>query len=371
MKKLIALLLLAGCSVSATAQKDNSIESLLNRAVPDCFDISHNAIEIIPSMHERQLHDSLQKVIAYWEDKCGGMGEPLFTFKVLYAIEQGTFSERIYESVNAVKLTNAHRSNVAIVTTGSNPENAHYKKYYKHIKEMAVAMERKQGLTAIEQYFVSFYANPDSAFAENVLASETYGGSTLQRQYIDMEKKQREMRGLYIAAIAGAWVPTGDLSVVGAHPYIGYEIGGRGKRLQVGLTLYFSFINSPNTYFVMKDSILYPTRHFFGGYLGVNSSYDIIQTKKSMFCVLAGVGYDGFDVLSIGKGINKETESVGALNLNAGLGYRIRVGKTSYLGLEVKYNNVNYANPGGTDLSGDAFTIGLSYGGIFKANKDE
>lgn len=369
MKKLIALCFISICTFPAYAQDSSSVEGLLSRTVVKCEDVQYNAIELIPGMHGKHQHDSLAKLMQYWESKCNGLSEQHFTFKLLYAIGQRNFTEAIYEDRDMIEYMETYKSNLTYARKGVFTNNDHYLRYYNYLQGMAVSMLSTPGLSRVEVFLVNYYANP-TLTDNKVLINNEFAGSALQRQYNDGESKKRDMGGIYIAAIAGAWVPTGKLSFIGVHPYVGYELGGRGKRLQVGLAMYFSFINSPNTYYVMKDSILYPTRYFLGGYIGVNSSYDIVQTKKSMFCLLAGVGYDGFDVLSIGKGVNNETESVGALNINAGLGYRFRVGKTSYLGLEVKYNNVNYVNRGGTDLSGDAFTIGLSYGGSYKPNKN-
>lgn len=362
MKKLIALACIAMSSYVADAQQDNSVEKLLSKSVPACTDIAHNAMDIIPDMHEQHLDDSLVKVMAYWESKCGGIGEPQFTFKILYAIENGNFSEKLYEKNNAVWLMRQHKKNLDAVTVNKSAEYDHYRKYYRHTQAMAASLLHRSSLTSLERLFLRYYAG--NSYDLDVLETIEFGGTLLQAQYHAEQKKDADRTGTYAEAYGGAWAPMGNMSLLGTHPYLGFGAGWRGKRLLVGVGLTFAFIKASNTYTVVEDGVTYGTRHFFQLYGGLDAAYELVKMKKQDILLLGGIGIDGMDVLAVGKGDDQITKSLAALNLNAGLSYRFWLRKYGYLGVNTKFNYMTYNNKGGTDISGNAVTIGLVYGGL-------
>jgi hypothetical protein len=169
------------------------------------------------------------------------------------------------------------------------------------------------------------------------------------------------------AVLAGLWVPTGNLSLLGAHPYCGFQIGARYKRLLVNATVAFRFIKSANEYQVVEEGQLYNSHKFFGGYIGLDGGFDVLQTPGHEISVLAGCGFDGFDALYFENNSSIDdddvTRSINSLNLNAGLGYKYYISpRGGYIGLDLKYNFLFYKNNGGTDLSGNAVTLGLIFG---------
>ncbi|NUO81616.1 hypothetical protein HUU05_16215 [candidate division KSB1 bacterium] len=86
--------------------------------------------------------------------------------------------------------------------------------------------------------------------------------------------------------------------------------------------------------------------------------------------MLAGLGWDGFDAIESDK--NRKAKSINSLNVNLGLGYRqfFKPYSTHYLSLEGRYNFVNYATHGGSDLSGNTITLRLIYGQLGNARKN-
>ena len=138
------------------------------------------------------------------------------------------------------------------------------------------------------------------------------------------------------------------------------------------LTLAFKFINSPNNYVILKDGVNDTTNHFFGGYIGADIEREIYKGKKNEFNLLAGLGYDGFESIKPANTNNDSYSghSISSLNTNFGIGYRYFYNKRSYIGLQAKYNIVNYNNKGGTNLMGDCLTITISVGGLVNAAKE-
>ncbi len=185
------------------------------------------------------------------------------------------------------------------------------------------------------------------------------------KQDADEENKLIKL-GYDYAAVGGIWAPTGNLSLVGAHPYLGFRLGVVKKKITIDFSANFKFINSPKSYNVLKDGILYSTRHFFGGYIGIDGDYVLLYKKQHKITFVGGLAYDGFDALT--KPNNGVDKTINAFNLNIGLAYRFYRASDRYLEVQAKYNLVNYDNVGGTDLSGKSLTIGFLIGGLLVAH---
>ena len=129
------------------------------------------------------------------------------------------------------------------------------------------------------------------------------------------------------------------------------------------LTLIFRFIKSKNYYQVYAQDSLFRTRHFFGGYVGAEIGYELLRNKNSELDLIGGIGYDGFDAVKTDEDAGIKSVSVGSLNLNGGLGSRYYYKpQGNYVGVQLRFNALNYSNRGGTNLSGDAFSLRLIWG---------
>jgi hypothetical protein len=109
------------------------------------------------------------------------------------------------------------------------------------------------------------------------------------------------------------------------------------------------------------------TSSFVGVYLGIDLGYRLITINKSGIDLLGGIAWDYIETLDnyndrmYNDGLSKRLNS---LNLNIGIGYKFTLNKRrkDFLGLDVKYNFVDYNNQGGSDLSGNTISIQLLYG---------
>jgi hypothetical protein len=165
-------------------------------------------------------------------------------------------------------------------------------------------------------------------------------------------------------------MPTGDLTVVGNHPSIGFQLGGRDVYNQLDLTIQFRFLKSANTYLVRRNNILYESSSFFGGYIGMDYTRYLVSRQNFDFGVLAGMGFDGFDLFSSNNN-NQHLRplSVGSFNANTGLRYNYFLSPTFYIGLQGRYNWINYNNTGGTSFSGNALSFDLIFGSNASRNR--
>ena len=173
---------------------------------------------------------------------------------------------------------------------------------------------------------------------------------------------------LHSSIFTGIWLPTGSAKLLGNHPLFGFQVGFYHKKMTYNLTADFKWMASRNEYQVLRDANLETTKNFFGGYFGLDLSRELARFKKHQIDILAGIGFDGFDALESTTGSSaaggENGRSINSLNINTGLGYKYFFKNKAYIGLQGKYNFVNYKNTGGTDLSGNNITISLLLGGF-------
>jgi len=184
--------------------------------------------------------------------------------------------------------------------------------------------------------------------------------SELQRNYFKRHHSSYNNGG-HLALITGIWIPTGAIRQVGAHPEIGFQLGGKRNGFEIDFSMIFKFLESPNYYPAMIMDSPGLTRHFFGGYIGIDFRKDFFHRGANEMSLLGGVGLDGWDVARP----NIRTRSVLTHNFNIGLGYRHYNSSRSYFGINVKYNFVDYTVGHVVDFTGNPVTIHLTLGGLF------
>ena len=79
-------------ALTQTTYNEQALDRLMVHRVITCQDILLNCSELIPKYLHQQKTDSLEMILDYWQRKCG-LSEPLYRFKILYAIKTHRFSE--------------------------------------------------------------------------------------------------------------------------------------------------------------------------------------------------------------------------------------------------------------------------------------
>lgn len=390
MKKLIIFLLVLTVSAASFAQvRDAQVERIMTERVMSCDDIYYNSILLIPRLYRENKTDTAEAVLSYWNRNCG-MNEASVAFSILYAIKNGNFREEIlnvYHDPGAGSRTAAQeyykKNIISYLTENYNfYEKQNYPAKYPHyyfeayveysnfIRWMAGSLIDKPGLTQVEKFLVDYYSAPDPNKLYKLYDS-VYNGTVIQQAF----KDDRKYGGLTMGLTVGTWIPQGKLDVLGSHLYWGFNIGGCTNRLMYEVALHLRAGSSANYYTVKKDDSIYNTNYYLSYYLGADFGYALTRSRVMELAVLGGIGFDGIDVVENTSSTSTSNgASIYSLNLNAGLGYKIFLShrkningeKHSYLNLQAKYNFVGYNNRGGTDLTGNAITVGLTYGGLFK-----
>ena len=358
-KLLLPALLINLLAITTKAQ--TSVEDAMTKIRPDCKDVYANALDLIPELYKVKFYDSLQKALTIWKKYCGDIQE-VTTLEILLSIEQSAFTESKYDSTLIARLNEHATAYQNINMFGRYYVNS--KKYYEVTASWANILLQRSNLSSTEKFICNVLAgnikNPSKEIKQH--SNEyTYLNSLLQEELIQ-EKKNGFLE---YTIIAGIWSPTGNMSVVGLHPSVGLQLGGRFNRGQLDITMQVRFLKSANTYTVKRNGSLYDLDHYLGGYIGLDYTYYLVNKTKFDVGVLGGIGYDGFDIASSNEDHSNDylkPLSISSFNFNTGMRINYIVSSSFYIGLQGRYNFINYANNGGTNLNGNAFSVDLILG---------
>lgn len=375
MKKYLALLF---TTIVYTQAYSQNVEHLMTKKYTDCRDIIYNCSLLIPEYFAKNNSDTVAALVNYWEKHCG-VNETLLRLKILLSINADTLNENIYGKTNIINNLLYYREKIKRQESKHDgyglycdiPQTSNT--FDNFTKELALKLKQKKTNSELINLFLDLYSNNfDKIFLR--LQDTSLIKSELRRTYYREINRELNKPEGHFSIYTGAWIPTGNISIVGNHPIIGFQGGMKNKKgIMFDVAMEFKFGKSPNTYIVEKNDSLFSTTHFFGSFFGAELGYELINYKSHELDILGGLGWDGFDALEIGKtnDPNRITKSINALNLNLGFGYRKYLKNKSYIGIETRYNFINYQNNNGTDLSGNTLTLRLKYGISRNLNRDK
>ena len=346
-------------------------EKLLVNKQVDCSDISYNSgVYFVKYLQEGKI-DSAQSILRYWEEKCGER-EPVFRAKILLALHEGTYTDSLLTD-GVMPLIYNYKSRIDLIRSSNYYTYDEYKSYFGYTppgqefdqktQEIAKSLTAKYDLETTEYLLAEFYSGEtDSVFQrlQDGLGSE----SVLATKYNNEVEKYLKKAELHGAWITGVWIPTGDLTTLGVHPELGFQIGAKRKKMNYDFSMIFKFLKSPNDYIAYRDNKPEYTDNFLGGYIGFDVGRDIYANNGHEFQLTGGIAFDGFDALDGDDDQDVDSESTFSYNFNLGLGYRYYITNTFYIGLKAKYNLVNYSLNDVTDFKGNPITIHVSIGGV-------
>jgi hypothetical protein len=344
----------------------------------DCGDISYNSALLFEKYFSNNQIDSAKNILTYWENKCGRR-EPLHRAKLLLALKENEYHDSLLTK-NILSYIFNYQNRMNMIKYDSYYDYDEYKPYYGFIpagQEYDMFTIKEFGhlksmyeTNTIEYLLCEFYSdNYDILFTK--LQTNDYKTSTLSEEYNKALQKCVNMSEMHLSLITGVWIPTGKLNLLGVHPELGFQWGLKHKKMSYDIVMAFKFLNSPNEYFARRKETneLEPTRHFFGGYIGIEVGRDIYTSRKHELQLVGGVAFDGFDALNENKDLNLKSSSTSSYNFNMGLAYRYYLSSSQYVGLRAKYNIVNYTLNNTVDLTGNAITIQFTYGGLWNQIK--
>lgn len=367
------LILCLGLLLSSFASfsQNKSFDEMMVKRTINCFDVAINSTELFESYMIVNELDSAQMLLNYWEKTCG-LVEPVFRAKTILSLHNNTFEESELPS-NLMDYLMSYQHKIMYASEGIEFNNWTSSLYdYVHpnsdfnvlLSRMAKGAINDFEESSTEAFLASFYASP-SPNVHSMLSEERYSNTKVRYLYDFKVQSIENTTKLHSGLFGGTWSPTGELNVLGTHPNLGFFIGGKKKKLTYDLTLSFKFLNVKDGYEARRDGASSPlenTKHFFGGYFGVDFGREITRWGNNELQLLAGIGLDGFDALKEDEDAGIDGASVLTYNFNIGMGYKYNLSYREYLGLQLKYNVADYSLNSVVDYSGNAVTFSLIWG---------
>ena len=360
---------------SGFAGRGQSVEQQMTTKRVECRDVFMNTAATISKLYDAKEYDSIRVAVAVIQQYCDNNGAAVVYINTLLDIQQTMFNVSSLDSgVRLNTLLEEYPMTIKYLRRGGYSVNRyqyyHYpgyeKDFYALVARWANDLLQKPVLTPEETFICNVLAgNIKHPEAELRAHKSTYPElyALLQKNYGDA----RSQHAGVFTITTGMWMPSGNLSVLGTHPAIGFQAGGRGKSNELDLTINFKFIKTPNEYVVLRSDSLYSLHHFFGGYIGLDYSHYFYHSVKFEAGLMGGIGYDGFDIADPGDNDHSEDYlkpfGIGSLNLNTGFRVNYFFNPKFFIGIIAKYNYLNYGNKGGTNMKGNAFSIDLVIGG--------
>lgn len=372
MKKILLSLLSAAAFLQGYGQTEAQLESMMTRRVLSCPDIELNLQTLLPELYTKGDTATIRALIGYAARHCEYQ-TPVIGFQLLFAIARDSFDLANYngyhlQSEMRYYLAKSGKDSSRVPNPGPYPDfrpgRALPDEYYQFLRTMAERMKSQTFKSETERKLVEFYSDPTTQrYAE---ISKITGGKAVHNAYnARRDRMGLDKSGIHLSLYSGVWIPHGNLSILGAHPYIGFQYGGGTGKFTVNLSIAFRFIHSADSFYVLRADSLYHSRRYSSGYFGLDGTYALLKNRKHQWDLLGGVALETIGTLKVEQKDDDDdiTKSVYSPNINIGTGYKYWFNR-SYIGIDVKYNVLFFRNHGGTDFSGNAFTIGLVFGGI-------
>jgi hypothetical protein len=343
-------------------------ENIIKSRLINCSDVAYTTTTLLQEYHQKQEIDTLQALMYYWESNCG-LQEPLMRFLALHLIETNTFYEDWYPQ-NLLTLLTDYRDGQK--KTGF--RNLYYDytawEYYPinpnfndFTISLATNLKRYEDLKPVERYFLEFYSN-NFREADRILKSGALAGSGLDSllKSIEVERLAGPMH--FFSFSAGIWGATGKLhEALGARPEVGLALEFQQMGFFIDGYFNVAFGGTSTPYTVRVNNQNYQTKTFLGIVIGGDIGVDVLSPGNTSLIPMVGIGYRGFESLNLDENdTSLPTNFIGSVNGSVGLYLRNRYSPTGHVGLQARYNFVNFKNEGGTDLSGNIFTMGLVFG---------
>lgn len=365
--QLLRLLLQLILSCSSSYLVGQTIEEQMTKSHPNCKTIFMNAMDMLPKLYRAKSFDSLDKAVDIWESSCGGQAEVRIT-RILLDMEEDKFSMSRDIDVATINLLFEYASYFPSPgeMQGSPPHGGSIISFYQFSSAWANLLLKNKKLDSNEIFICKIITGAINDPRKEIKHSpQTYPEFTSILEKV-FESKRKGLR-TDVAFSTGVWLPTNNLSTLGAHPSFGIEFGMRNRRHQFDLNLQFRYLHSASPYAVQRDGHLDSTDYYFGGYIGLDYNYYLVSKTRYEFGILAGMGYDGFDFAPEPYDYYypyyyTSHVTIGSFNANAGLRFNYFFSHSFYLGLQGRYNIIDYYSRGGTDLSGNAFSLDLIFG---------
>ena len=363
----VLITLLTTFSPSQVFSQTIEAEHIVKSRMVYCPDVAYTTTMLLQEYHTKQEVDTLQALLYYWESHCS-MTEPMMRFLVLHLIETNTFYENWYPE-NILQMLYDYREQSRL--PGQSDLYLDYRTWEYHpvhpgytdfTKKLAGDLMRFEDLSPVEIFFLEFYShNFRKAF--KMQHDGLLKGTRLDSLFLQREKAFLEMPQQFFSFSGGLWKPTGNLHTLGSRPEFGLAYEFQSKGFIINTYFNLAVGNTSRPYHVVVANQLYETKTFMGIAIGLDLGAEVVKGRNTSLFMLPGIAYRGFETLNTDpEHSTLPSKFIHSFSPNFGLYLRNKYSPRGHIGLQMRYNLVNFKNEGGTDLSGNLFTMGLVFG---------
>lgn len=374
---LLTSVLVSGAIGQSDSVLQDSLKSLLTeRRVSECDDYIYNARLLIPRYHREGKLDSIDIVIAFCKEHCKTTAFDDYIF--LRDVEAGEYPYDWCDSVLAMRMVGLPDGRQIYFDTLWSDFSMHRpmscfpifsssdSEFQKFVETYSASVRDQLDTTSLAFAAIEFKYE-DAAVVFQRLANRQFEGTCLQiyydRKIQSLLEKRRSFATNWSVNI-GSWIPEGPIDVLGPKMELGCQAGIRGRRVGADISLLFRFLDPKEPWTAGHKGKLYQTDSFFSIYLGLEPNFTVYSAHGSRLEVFGGIGWDGILGLSADVIDEEYGDYQNSYNVNFGLTQRFFYGNERkwYLGLQARYNMVDFHTDGGTNLSGNTISLNLIWG---------
>jgi len=379
--KTLLFLLLLFLGDFVCAQEADFDSYMIKQQALRCEDVALNSSVMFVDYIARSETDSAKMILSYWETKCR-YSEATFRANVLLAIQEGCYNDDVIKKADALSQIINFKVRVNLAQSeDSEYYFARYPQSYSYLSPecefdvftriWATTLMARQDTGSIEYLWCELFTGKTDRIISELNKKPKEESPNLIEPVKQAVKYANGGLGFNIAFIAGVWVPTGEASLLGIHPEIGFQMGGRRRNFFFDVTDLFRFLPSKEPYLAMRYGKFEKTKRFaLSMYFGLDIGYVVYSKKGHELAPIAGIGFDFFECFKEDKKNNEPTISADSYNVNVGIGYKYFFGEIGYFGLNAKYNFVDYKRSKIVDFTGNTITLEFLIGGLsFNQNR--
>jgi hypothetical protein len=349
------------------------LDRYLTRRATDCPEVTYGVTGHLPRLIEADEPDTVRALVDLWRDTCPTMEIAIRT-EVLTRIWDGTFDEADCDEelmsaldwfIEYLDWLEDEDSDPVMIwddwsIRGIPPEEI--TAFDGFLFSMAEQLIPHTEPGTVANLLARFYAGEvEDVHAE--LREPAYDGTRLQAMHLEELAGLARVDRLFWGAYTGMWHPTGTLEKAGVKALIGFQCGWQRERVALQAVLAFSIGGMEDDILVEDDGLLIWAERFDLVYLGLEPAYTLVDRRDVQLDLLGAVGgligyYEDLE------GSATQAPNLASLVLGLGLGIRRPLGAQGNrsLGLELRHDWLDYdAGPGGSDLSGDAWSLRIVF----------
>lgn len=372
MKSIFLTLLLTAPSL-LMAQSDPDLHHLMTKKIFHCEDVEYNSLSLMEKYYEGQQFDSLQMVMSYWKNRCGGT-EQIIRMEILSKLRNRTFRQETYgqllsEFLKKYKRRQQNLDSVIAIPMMGELYTAN-KIFDQFTKKIAAQIEPQYTIGSLESAICNYYMNNYRDF--EILVKMDVVPEVVRKPPVQAAAEEDELAAsakfpiaLRFLLYSGIWLPTNKLSKFSIHPMIGSSFGFTvARQAHFDFSIGYAFMQS-KPYDVYDATGTFTSRHFENVTWAIEPSFIVYTAPDDMqFLIVAGVGTDWLTIVGEKELPTNKSIRFTSRSMSLGAGIQVPLNKKlgTFMGCQVRHYFLNFENKNGFDLNGDALTFRITYG---------